>query len=90
MGGKRRPRSARYQPPLSAPNTAGSAPTTQVIAAAIPTQSTLTALYQSFSFQKGHEPVWAVMRSIFLGGASFVDPLSEGAQPRAEGATIPR
>ena len=47
--------------------------------------ATLATLYQSFSFDKGKEPEWSVMRSLFLDGASFVDPISDAAQPRAIG-----
>ena len=47
--------------------------------------ATLAALYQAFSFDKGKEPEWSVMRSLFLEGASFVDPISDATQPRAIG-----
>lgn len=47
--------------------------------------TTLALLYQSFSFEKGQEPQWNVMRSLFLDGASFVDPISDSARPKAIG-----
>ena len=69
--------------------TAACAPRSAPAPVPTPTRSaidaTLATLYQSFSFDKGKEPEWSVMRSLFLEGASFVDPISDAAQPRAIG-----
>lgn len=45
--------------------------------------TTLTRLYRSFSFAKGAEPDWATLRSMFLEGASIVDPVRDGVAPHA-------
>jgi hypothetical protein len=49
--------------------------------------STLTRLYRAFSFEKGREPEWATIRSVFLSGATIVDPVQERTPPHAIGVT---
>jgi len=45
--------------------------------------STLARLYRTFSFEKGRAPDWAAMRSLFLDGATIVDPVRDGTVPHA-------
>lgn len=40
-------------------------------------------LYRAFCFDAGGEADWATMRALFAPGASFVDPLQAGQEPKA-------
>ena len=63
---------AAAQPTALTPGTAG-------------IDSTLTQLYRTFSFEKGHVPDWTKLRTFFLDGASIVDPVRDGVAPHAVG-----
>lgn len=47
---------------------------------------TLDALYEAFSFDAGGAPDWEGLRSLFLPGAAFVDPVKPGVPPKGIGA----